>query len=694
MGTRAPVFLQQTDTECGLACLAMTVAYHDPRATLDALRSRYAASQRGNTLAQLADLASDMGFVARGLMCRPEQLVSVQLPAIAHWDLNHFVVVTRITRRYVEIIDPAIGVRRLTHRELGERFTGYVLELQPTVKLDVPIGSPSLTTFRLLRKIGGLGSRLRSLIAVGLLIELLGLSSPILVQLGVDTAVQSTDRFRLVVLTSAFLVLIAIQALTTAGREYATSRLSARVSQLMSLSAFRSVMRWTYAEITARSSGEILSRFGSLDNLRSALVYTTVQLCLDLVMVSLALAVISLYAPILGVLGVVVLAGYAVLRRSFIVQQMSLDAASVQHLSRQQTILVETLRAAHVIKAYGAEHSRQAAYDAAVSPAVYYQSRSQRMGGLIRAGWLAGGGAQSIIVVALALHLVQMQALTIGMLYAVIAINTLLLQRGGSAVELFSQLSVLRVHVDRASLILREGSDEPDSAFSSLPSTRPAANAVLSVKNVAYRYSPRDAFVLNDVSFEAQPGQVVALTGPSGCGKSTLLKVVAGMLDPERGSVTIGGQRLAPTSLGLVLQDDLLLSGSILDNITFFASEPDVVWAEECARMASILSDIEAMPMQMHTRVGESGSSLSGGQRQRIMLARALYRRPALLVLDEATSHLDSVNERHIVATLRRLGITIVQAAHRAETLAGADVVIELGMQGGIHAVRPMEAIQ
>ena len=686
IGDHTPIFLQQNEAECGLACLAMTAAAYDPRTTLEAIRARYPTSFRGNTLAQLADIATDMGFVARGLRSSPEQLANVKLPAIAHWNLDHFVLITQITRRGITVVDPSCGIRRLSHAELSDHFTGYVLELQPGVELNVPVGTHPPSSFQLLRSIVGLSSHLRSLVGVGLLIELLGLSSPLLVQIGVDTAIQSSNHWRLMVLVSAFLVLTGVQSLTSAGREIATSRLSASVSQLMSLSAFRTVMRWSYIDIASRSTGDVLSRFGSLDNVRSALINTTVQLSLDAVMVTLALVLLTLYSPLFGLLAAIVLGAYALMRRSYVQQQMSYDSASVQHIARQQTVLVETLRAAHVIKAYSAENVRQAAYDAAVSPAVFYQSRSQRLAGLIRAGWLAAAGAQSVLVVAVAMHLVQSEVLTIGMLYAVIAINTLLLQRGGSAIELLNQLAVLRVHVERASQILRPSASSPP-----LTPSRANEGGPLVVDHVSFRYSSNDPFVLRQVSFQVEPGQVVAITGASGCGKSTLLKIVAGMLDPLEGSVTLGGNPISPKSLGLVLQDDLLLSGSILDNITFFSPEPDAIWAEECARMASIFDDIERMPMRIHTRVGESGSALSGGQRQRVMLARALYRRPAILVLDEATSHLDAVNEAHIVSTLRQLGIMIVQAAHRKETLDGADVLIRLTNQGEIVHIHASE---
>jgi ATP-binding cassette subfamily B protein RaxB len=177
----------------------------------------------------------------------------------------------------------------------------------------------------------------------------------------------------------------------------------------------------------------------------------------------------------------------------------------------------------------------------------------------------------------------------------------------------------------------------------------------------------------------------VAIVGPSGCGKTTLLKCMLGILAPQAGQIRIGGVDLQQIGLrawrdmiGTVMQEDQLFAGSIIDNITFFDADADTKWAEQCARVAAIADEIEAMPMGWHTLVGDMGTSLSGGQRQRILLARALYKRPKFLFLDEATSALDVEREREVNAAIRQLAITRVIVAHRPETIASAGRVIVL----------------
>lgn len=203
---------------------------------------------------------------------------------------------------------------------------------------------------------------------------------------------------------------------------------------------------------------------------------------------------------------------------------------------------------------------------------------------------------------------------------------------------------------------------------------------------MSFRYADGEPEVLRSVNFTIEPGESVAIVGPSGCGKTTLLKLMLGIHAPVAGELRVGGLPLAQVGLarwrslvGTVMQDDALLAGSVADNICFFDDAPDLQWITECARMAAVHDEIEAMPMGYHTLIGDMGGSLSGGQKQRLLLARALYKRPSVLLLDEATSALDVDRERIVNQQVRRLALTRVIVAHRPETIASASRVIVLG---------------
>jgi ATP-binding cassette subfamily B protein RaxB len=211
------------------------------------------------------------------------------------------------------------------------------------------------------------------------------------------------------------------------------------------------------------------------------------------------------------------------------------------------------------------------------------------------------------------------------------------------------------------------------------PIRRPPPAGRIEVRNLSFRYGASEPFIFERVNFLVEPGDYVAVTGPSGGGKTTLLKVMLGLLEPTEGEVLIDGIPLATYGArafrdhaGVVMQDDQLLSGSIADNICFFDQSFDHDFMLHCAHLAGVHDEIVRMPMAFDTLVGDMGSTLSGGQRQRILLARALYRRPQILCMDEGTSHLDTEIEAKVNLAITRLGLTRIIIAHRPETIASA----------------------
>jgi ATP-binding cassette subfamily B protein RaxB len=270
--------------------------------------------------------------------------------------------------------------------------------------------------------------------------------------------------------------------------------------------------------------------------------------------------------------------------------------------------------------------------------------------------------------------------LTVGMIFAFLAYKRNFTQKAISLVEKGIEFRILDLHLERLSDIamtpLERGHDRP------LAYARPLAGAI-ELRNVSFRYAETEPFVLEKVNLSAAPGQFVTIMGPPGGGKTTLVKIMLGLLDPSEGEVLIDGIPLATLGpqayreqVGAVMQEDQLLSGSIADNISFFDADFDPNWMVECARLAGIHDEIMAMPMTYNSLIGDMGSSLSGGQKQRVLLARALYRRPKLLFLDEGTAHLDVAREKEIHANLKRLSMTRISIAHRPEIGAGADQIL------------------
>jgi ATP-binding cassette subfamily B protein RaxB len=289
-------------------------------------------------------------------------------------------------------------------------------------------------------------------------------------------------------------------------------------------------------------------------------------------------------------------------------------------------------------------------------------------------------GLERVAVIWVGALLVLDRSLSVGMLFAFFAYKEQFALRVSGLIDKAVELRMLKLQGERlADIVLSPPETE------TLAPPRPDLAARLELRGVEFRYSDTEPPVLKGVDLVIEPGESVAIAGPSGCGKTTLLKVMLGIFQPQLGEVRVGDLPLAHVGLrrwrdmiGTVMQEDQLFAGSIIDNIGFFDAQPDLAWVEECAKVASVHEEIEAMPMGYHTLIGDMGTSISGGQKQRLLLARALYKRPKILLLDEATSALDVDRERLVNNAVRQLELTRVIVAHRPETIASANRVIML----------------
>lgn len=307
--------------------------------------------------------------------------------------------------------------------------------------------------------------------------------------------------------------------------------------------------------------------------------------------------------------------------------------------------------------------------------------KTQKMMVLFRAANTALFAGQGLAVLYCGALQVMQSTLTVGMLLAFASYSSTFIARVFGLVDAFINVKVLSLHCERLADIVLEQREVQVHAESDLSRLEPT----IVLKNIKFRYAEGEPYILNGIDLTIPAGQSLALVGPSGCGKTTLCKIILGLLEPTEGEILFSGiavKRLGINDyrklVGTVMQDDVLLAGSIADNINFFDAHKDDGRMQACARQAAIHDEIAAMPMAYQTLVGDMGSSLSGGQKQRVLLARALYKQPRILVLDEATSHLDLDNERKVSKALQELKLTRIMIAHRPETIHSADRVIAL----------------
>jgi len=292
-------------------------------------------------------------------------------------------------------------------------------------------------------------------------------------------------------------------------------------------------------------------------------------------------------------------------------------------------------------------------------------------------------GLQNIIIIWLGATFVIEGEFTVGILMAFIAYKNQFGGRVSSLIDKYVEVKMLSLHGERlADIVL---TDQDKDSYSFVPEASELQKTEIDVKSLRFRYSDDESWILHGINFNIPEGQSVAIVGPTGCGKTTLMNLLLGNLVPEHGEIKIGGQSIKNIGsnklrnfITYVAQDDVLSAGSILENISFFDDGVQQDWVEQCAKMASVHDEIMAMPMGYQTLVGDMGNILSGGQKQRILLARAMYRKPKILFLDEATSHLDIIKEKEINDMIKLLNITRIIIAHRPETISSVDRIIAL----------------
>nr|WP_284334345.1 peptidase domain-containing ABC transporter [Dyella flagellata] len=674
-----PLIRQGEAAECGLACLAMLAGYHGYHIGLTALRRQFSLSLKGMDMARLIEMAESLQLAGRPLQLELDELNKLRAPCILHWDLDHFVVLRNITKTYLVIHDPAMGIRKLPLARVGKHFTGIALELSKGPAFQRKRPSPPISIRKLAGEIHGLGRSLAQIFALALVLEVAALLSPQFLQLVVDQVLADGDKDFLGLLGISFILLLLIQIGVSALRSWVVMWIGTHFNLSWTGNVFQHLMRLPQDYFIKRHLGDVVSRFGSVAAIQQTLTTQFVAVMLDGLMAGVTLAMLFIYSPPLALITLVAVVIYALLRVLYFSVYREANLSQIVVAAKQQSCFMEAVRGIQTIRLFNQGAKQTSRYLNATSDSLNTSIAVQRLGLLF--GSLNGltGGLQRIVVLWLGASLALKGQLTAGMLMAFVAYADQFAGRAANLVDYVIQFRMLGLQGERlADIVLT-----PPEPFAEGTYVGPTPEASIRFDNVSFRYADGEPWVFDHCSFEIRRGESVAIVGPSGCGKSTLLRLLLGLLDPQSGTISVGGidlrnlgKKAYRRMISSVMQDDQLFAGSIADNISFFDEGATPERIEKAALIAHLHQDIIEMPMGYHSLVGDMGSSLSGGQKQRLSIARALYRDASILVLDEATSHLDLDCEARICAELKQLNLTRVVVAHRPETIAGADRIL------------------
>jgi ATP-binding cassette subfamily B protein RaxB len=694
---RTPVIRQSEAAECGLACVAMVAGHHGLQIDMPTLRRRFSLSLKGATLKSLAQIAEQCGFNTRPLRGEIDDLDKLALPAMLHWDLNHFVVLTKVSRglrgRRYTVHDPARGARVLRVEEMSRHFTGVVLELSRSETFRRKAERSRLRITQLWSRIWGLWPSLRDIMLLSIVLQVIALAGPFYLQLAVDTVFPSFDKDLLLMLAIGFGGLALISMLTTWLRSLVLVSLGSAMSYQVIVNLYRHLLRLPLPWFEKRHVGDIMSRFGSTRPIADLLSRGLIAALIDGVMAFVTLLLMFVYSPLLASLALGAWLLFALLKISFLHALRMRNVDVISTAAKESSSFIESLRGIAAIKAFGQEGNRQRLWQQKKADAVNAEIKLGRLS----AGFGAGGqfilGIERVLFVYVAISMAMDGTFTIGMIFAFQAYKQQFTEAATRLVEQGIEYKLLDLHLDRISDIALSAPERGEPAGSN-----ERIKGALALRDVGFRYGVGEPEVLRGINLTVEPGEMVALVGPSGGGKTTLLKILMGLFAPSHGQVLVDGVPLGTAALGgwrrqigSVAQDDQLYAGSLAENIAFFDPEIDMARVAEVARMAAVHDEIAAMPMGYETLVGDMGSVLSGGQKQRVLLARALYPNPAVLFIDEGTAHLDPDSERKVMEVLARLPMTRIVSAHRPAATERASRLFLV--KGGSVAPVPRPAV-
>ncbi|ALN64554.1 ABC transporter transmembrane region family protein [Lysobacter antibioticus] len=671
------IILQSQATECGLACLAIVADAHGAGLGLRELRQRFPVSAKGTTLQRLIEIAGELKLRGRALRLDLSQLPRLALPCVLHWDLNHFVVLTDLSSRHAVVLDPAVGRRRLPLSALSQHFTGVALELAPASDFTRAPPKPTVTFRQLTGPITGLKRSLGLVLLLSLVLQLFVAIAPFYIQWVVDQVLVSADRNLLFVLAIGFTLALVVQSAVVWLRGTTVVLLSTRLGLQWVGNLHAHLLKLPLEFFEKRHVGDVTSRMGAAQSIQKTLTVSTVEALVDGLMAAVTLAMMAVYSVKLMVVSLAAVGLYLGAR----IVAYSYTRERTEHqlivAAKQQSHLLESLRGIQSLKVANRETMRGAVYENLMVVTANHDIWLARAGIAFASVNQLVFGIERIVVVLIAASMALDSTFSVGMLVAYLAYRELFAQRVAALIDKGVEFRMLRLFGERLADIALT---PPERASVGPQGDIDLRDAHIVVEHLSFRYADDEPWVIHDCSFRIEAGESVAITGPSGCGKTTLMKLLLGLLTPTSGSISIGGQdmsKIAPPQarahFGAVLQDDQLFAGTIAENISFFDESNDPTQVVGAAILAGIHDEIDAMPMRYQTVIGDMGNTLSGGQKQRIILARALFRRPRILFLDEATSHLDVDRERLVNEAVRSLAITKVIVAHRPETVASAD---------------------
>lgn len=683
LARRVPFVAQDTGADCGLACLAMVLRFFGVERSVEDLRSQgVGQGGHGNDLKGLLTLARRFGLEGRGVRVEWGDLGSLNCPSILHWGLDHFVVLESAGPRSARIVDPAAGPKRVPRSVVRLKLTGVAIELSPTRRLPTERSKPTrrkrFIDWRLLLK----ERAFLRVVGATVVVQAASAAVPLALAVLIDRVIGGGEHALLLTLVAATGVVAFTYFGSSLIRSFSLLDLRTTMDYRLTTDVFSHVVSLPLRFFEGRSVGELLLRTNSASMIRQTVTDAALASLFDGALVLAIPVAVSFLSPVAGLFLVFLAFVHLALYAAFRNRMYSLAVRLFHAQARSRSVQIQVLSGIEALKALSSEARSVTSWSGAFVEELNEEVRRGRLTGVVDGVLGTLGVASPLTVGLLGTQMVVSGELGLGTLMALSAFSVQFLMPLRRLVMTGFQLQFVRGFVEKVEDLIAVPAELPGG-----DERLHGAGKTLSARGVGFSYSREAGFVLRDVSLDIPEGSWVAIVGKTGCGKSTLARLLSGLYEPTEGSVFFGGERLEPVRLRervvLVPEVSQVFSVSVRDNITLLESYSDAE-IEKAARCAEIQADIERLPLGYDSLLAEGGRNISAGQRQRLALARAILRRPDVLVLDEATSALDPVTELLVLRRVAALGCTLVHVSHRPSPVREAGEVFVVA-DGGIR---------
>lgn len=668
---------QNEHSECGLSCIVMLLNYHDKNINLISLREKYGVPLGGHNLKNLSNILQSFGLKNTAIRTSCSELNNKMLPCLAFWESNHFVIVEKISNKNYVIVDPSKGREKLSHETFSSKFKNVILFVQDVAEINIPIKkTKSYLKDFIINQIRNNKIKYFLIVMLSLILQGISLAFSLLTRTLIDQGSFTNDSYTIILFFLVFFLYFIVQI----SRNYFIETLKLKFNLKINKDYVKKIVSLPLSFFVNRKSGEIMYRYNLINYIQKILDTHLLKTSIDIIFSLLYLIIMYLLSPHLTMVTVLVsmvVLAFTVINNKYLLR---VNNKKMHLQSSSQSSFLELLNGIETIKSIGIEQNFYRSWNKSFSEFQDVSYKSNLVDSLFSSIIETLQFALPFFIIVLGGMLQEAYNISWGTIVSFSTLAITFVQPISELATIGGETLIVNSYIKKIDEILIQNnhfsSNKQFVEFDKIDS--------VDLVNVNFSYSFFEENVLNNIILSIKNGEKIAVVGPSGAGKSSLLKIISGLYNKTSGEVLINtNNELGNINYSsynrevlYVPQTTTIFNMTLLDNLLLNETSIDNDYLSNVLRDTSLDQLIALLPQKEMTKISEDGMNLSGGQKQKIAIARALLRKPQLLLLDESTSSLDNISEKHILSSLKKYDMGIVFISHRLSTISNFEKIV------------------